>query len=69
MKNKHFKVEDVFGEVISKDSISPEQTTKSNKFLAKMMWICFWYKINLFKSTKGKNIKFEPSVPPDNSNF
>ena len=32
-----FKVEDIFGDVISKDSISPEQITKLNNFLAKLM--------------------------------
>ena len=37
MKNTQFKVEDVFGDVISKDSISPEQITKLNYFLAKIM--------------------------------
>ena len=37
MKKTSFKVEDVFGNVISKDSISPEQITKLNNFLAKIM--------------------------------
>ena len=37
MKNTTFKVEDVFGDIISKDSLSPEQTTKLNNFLAKIM--------------------------------
>ena len=37
MKNTSFRVEDVFGDVISKDSISPEQITKFNIFLAKIM--------------------------------
>ena len=37
MRNTLFKVEDVFGDVISKDSISPEQITKLNNFLAKIM--------------------------------
>ena len=37
MKNTQFKVEDVFGDVISKDSISPEQITKPNNFSAKIM--------------------------------
>ena len=37
MKNTSFKVEDVFGNVISKDTISTEQITKLNNFLAKMM--------------------------------
>ena len=39
MTSTQFKVEDVFGDVISKDSILPEQITKLNNFLAKIMWI------------------------------
>ena len=37
MISTKFRVEDVFGDVISKDSISPEQITKLNEFLAKKM--------------------------------
>ena len=37
MKNTQFKVEDIFTDVISKDTISTEQLTKLNNFLAKMM--------------------------------
>ena len=37
MKNTSFKVEDVFGDVISKDNFSQEQLTKLNNFLAKIM--------------------------------
>ena len=37
MDSTKFKVEDIFGDVISKDSISPEQITKLNNFLAKLM--------------------------------
>ena len=37
MKNTQFKVEDVFTDVISKDTISTEQITKLNNFLARMM--------------------------------
>ena len=37
MKNTQFKVEDIFSDVISKDTISTEQITKLNNFLAKMM--------------------------------
>ena len=37
MKNTQFKVEDVFTDNISKDSISTEQITKLNNFLAKIM--------------------------------
>ena len=37
MKNTSFKVEDIFTDVISKDTISAEQITKLINFLAKMM--------------------------------
>ena len=37
MNNTSFKVEDVFGNVINKDTISTEQIIKLNNFLAKMM--------------------------------
>ena len=37
MDSTKFKVEDNFGDVISKVSISPEQITKLNNFLAKIM--------------------------------
>ena len=37
MDSTKFKVEDIFGDVISKDSISPEQITKLNNFLTKIM--------------------------------
>ena len=37
MKNTQFKVEDIFTDIISKDTISTEQITKLKNFLAKMM--------------------------------
>ena len=37
MDSTKFKVENIFGDVISKDSISPEQITKPYKSLAKKM--------------------------------
>ena len=37
MKNTQFKVEDVFGDVISKDNFSQEQITKLNNFSAKIL--------------------------------
>ena len=37
MKNISFKVEGVFGDVISKDNFSQEHITKLNTFLAKIM--------------------------------
>ena len=36
MKNTQFKLEDVFGVVIKKDSFSQEQITKLKNFLAKI---------------------------------
>ena len=37
LKNTNFKVEDFFGDVISKDNFSPEQITKLINFLAKIL--------------------------------
>ena len=37
MKNTQFKVEDVFGDILSKDNFSQEQITKLNNFLTKIM--------------------------------
>ena len=37
MNSTKFKVEDVFSDVISKDSISPKQITKLNSFLTKIL--------------------------------
>ena len=37
MKNTSFKVEDVFGDVISKDDFSHEKITKLNTFSAKIL--------------------------------
>ena len=37
MKNTQFKVEDVFGDVISRDNFSQEQVTNLNNFLGKIM--------------------------------
>ena len=37
MKNTQFKVEDVFTDVISKDTIPTEQITKLKNFSVKMM--------------------------------
>ena len=39
MDSTKFKVEDIFSDVISKDSISREQITKLNNFLAKILQV------------------------------
>ena len=68
MMNTQFKVEDVFGDVISKDNFSQEQITELNNFLAKKnVNINLNIKFNLFKPRQKKNIDIEPSAPPYNS--
>ena len=37
MKDTQFKVEDLFGDLKNKGSISPEQLTKHNNFSAKLV--------------------------------
>ena len=37
MKNTQFKVEEYFGDIMNKDTISPEKITKLKKFLSEMM--------------------------------
>ena len=37
MKNTSFGVEKILGDIISKDSLSPEQINKLNSFLAKIL--------------------------------
>ena len=62
-----FEVDDIFGDVISKDSISPEQTTKLNNFFGQNhVNINIIIKFNFFKSRKEKII---PSAPPEYSDF
>ena len=69
MNSTDFKVEDVFGDIISKDSISPEQLTKLNNFFSQnKVNINFCIKINLFK-LKKKFTHFEPSAPLEYSDF
>ena len=36
-KSTQFKVEEIFGNIIPKDTISPEQITELKSFLAKIM--------------------------------
>ena len=38
MRNSQFKVEDIFGDIVSKGSISQEQINKLKNFLAKILW-------------------------------
>ena len=57
MKRTQFKVEDVFGDVKSKDNFSQEQLTKLNNFFSQNnVNVRFNIKMNLFKPRK--KIKF-----------
>ena len=65
MDSTKFKVEDIFGDVISKDSISPEQITKVIFFSQNNVNINISNKFNFFKTRKKKIKKYEPSAPPE----
>ena len=55
MKNTQFTVEDVFTDVISKDTFSTEQTTKLNKFFSQNdVNIDIKIKFSFFKPKKKK---------------
>ena len=70
MRNTSLKVEDVFGDVISKDSISPEQITKLNNFFSKNnVSVNINIKFIFLKPRKEKNKNYEPSAPPEYSDF
>ena len=65
IKNTSFKVEDVFGDVISKDNFSQEQITKLNNFISKNnVNININNKFNFFKPRTEKIKNYEPSAPP-----
>ena len=64
LKITKFIVQDFFGDIISKDSISPKQTTEPNNFSAKIMCDNFCKKLNSFKPRNEKNIDFQPSATP-----
>ena len=70
MKSTTFSVEDVFGDIISKDCHSTEQITKLKKSVSENI-VNINTKINfdLFKSREKKNIEFEPSALLPENNF
>ena len=66
MKNTQFKVEDIFNEVINKDTISQEQIVKLNNFFSQNdVNINIKIKFNFFKNRKEKINNYEPSAPPE----
>ena len=65
MNSTKFRVEDIFGVVISKDSFSPEQITKINNFFSQNnVNINFNIRMNLFKPKKKTNTDYSASTPP-----
>ena len=65
MKNTQFKLEDIFTDVISRDTISKEQRTKLKNFFSEIdVNINIKINFNFFKPRKEKNIDFLPSAPP-----
>ena len=64
-KNTSFKVEDFFGNVISKNNFSQEQIAKLNVFFNQNN-VSKNFSINIifFKPKREKNIDYQPSAPP-----
>ena len=63
MNSTRFKVVEIFGDVISKDTLSQEQITKLNNFFSQMdVYININFIFNFCKPKKKTNI--EPSAPP-----
>ena len=69
MDSTKFKVGDIFGDVINKDSISPEEKTKLNNFRQKNVNININIKFSFFKNRKDKIKNFELNAPPEYSDF
>ena len=65
IKKTSFGVEDIFGDVISKDNFIQEQITKLKNFLGQNnVNVNIYFKFNFFKPGKKKVIGIEPSAPP-----
>ena len=64
MDSTKFKVENIFGDVISKDSISPEEITNLNNFFSKNnVNININVKFSFFKPRKEQIKNYEHSAP------
>ena len=65
MKNSEFKVGDVFGDIINKGTISPEQRTKLKKFFSENIVVSnIKINFNFFEPKQKKTTDIEPSAPP-----
>ena len=65
MKNTQFKVEDVFGDIISKDKFNQEHITNPKKFFSQnKVKISFCIEINFFKPRKEKITSLLPIFVP-----
>ena len=66
MKNTHVKVENIFGDMIRKVSVSPGQRCKLNTFLGKILRILiFVWREFFLKLEKNKFKNYETTAPPD----
>ena len=69
MKKTSLRIKDVFGYIISKDSISPKQITKLKKIFSENNENNnFSIKLKFFKPRMKKN-DIQPSAPPEHSTF
>ena len=70
MTKTQFKIEQVFGEFISKDNFSQEQITKLNNFFSQnIMNMNKNVKSVFFKPRQTKNVGHQPCAPPREYNF
>ena len=67
MDSTKFKVEGIFGDVFSQDSISPEQITKLNFFSQNNVNINMKINFKFFKPKNKKYTDIQPSAPPKNN--
>ena len=67
IKNAEFKVEDVFGDMLTKESFSLEEITEPNKFVVKRRWILIL--VTLFRPRKKNSEDFDASASPEKIEF
>ena len=65
MNSTKLKVEEIFADIISRDSLATEQKTKSNTFIAEITLLRAKNSILIFLNLEKKeNNDIETSVPP-----
>ena len=69
MKSSSFEAEDVFGDVISEDNFGQQQITKPNFFSQNDVNMNKNIRFNIFEPRKKNDIDYQPSAPPEYSDF